>query len=481
MSMMKLGKISPAGARAAALGLALFVQVLSVSAAPSAKAAGPKASTPAAKWVAADLPIEEFPDSSELRERYWDSYFSAPRSAVLARSPQSLQTGAGLFRLSVVDEKEYFYQVISPLAEAAEARAGGIAAPPLYAQGTWILKRSRATGKPIQAKVFLRSDPGTFIRIYPDADRCRMDLVLYGGVMNREVALPLPFDRVFASPFSDIVAWTGELVDWELFSPHAGAYAGARAFVAAVRSRLPELRYVDDGALDAEGRPVYIATGAPQKAPVGLNCSGFAKWIVDGFYFPLTGRYLDPKAMAERHDDLREGSLAAAYEIQFDPFFGLDWTRNLGKAMGDATYPARSHGLFEEDVMESPFALFAAEAKAGAVNGSSLYEDYPAVDKEIGYEARGIEALLYVLALREPGTVYLASLSRKGGGELAGLRRHYHVAVLVPYFEATGEFRVAVFESAAETSIGALMSRGPKDYVHLVRLRLLPDFDPPRL
>jgi hypothetical protein len=309
-----------------------------------------------------------------------------------------------------------------------------------------------------------------------------MDLVLYGGVMNREAALPLPFDRIFASSFVDIVSWTKAIVDWDLFSPHLGMYAGARAFVAAVRDRLPSLRYVDDGALDAKGQPVYIATGAAQQGPAGLNCSGFAKWIVDGFYYPITGKYLDPAAMAERHGELRANNYSEAFEEMLDPYFGLDWTRNLGVALTDAAYPARSHGILENDVLESPFALLASEAGTqAAVNGSSAYEDYPAVDRDLGYAGGGLKAILYTLALREPGTIYLASLSRKGGAAFQGLRSHYHVAVLAPYFDEDGSFRVAVFESAAETSIDALMARSAEDFVHLVRLPLLPDFKPPTL
>ena len=474
---MKLGT-SALGATLAAI-LALARPAL-LGAAPAA----PAAPAPAAAWAPRDLPLEEFPDAAELRARYWESYFSAPPAAAALRSPLRLDTAAGPFKLFLIEGKDSFYQLLSPLGPAAKAGAGGRAAiapdPPLYAQGTWILKRSRETGAPLQAKVFLRSDPGCFIRIYPDGDRSRLDLVAYGGVLNREVALPLPFAQVFGSPFSSIVAWTGDVVDWELFSPRLGAYAGTRAFAAKLRERMAGLRYAEDGALDAEGRPVYIATGLPQAEPAGLNCSGFAKWVVDGFYRPLTGASLDPRAMAERHAELRGGSLAATYETELDPFFGLDWTRNLARALEDATFPSRRHGLYENDVSWAPFALFAAEAASGAVNGSSAYEDYPAFDQDLGYEGRGLKALLYVLAIREPGTIYLASLSRKGGGELPGLRRHYHVALLVPYFEATGEFRAAVFESAAETSVASLMARSSKDFAHLVRLRLLPDFDPPR-
>ncbi len=422
----------------------------------------------------ANLPLDKLPDGSDLRARYWADYFSAPPRSV-SRAPTIQRGAGGTFRFSYVEGTDHFYQIVSPLPAGADAKAD----IPLYAQGTWILKRAKKGGKPVQAKIFLRSDPGCFARLYPDGERSRLDLVVYGGVLVREAALPASFDRVFASPLADIIRWSGSLVDWDLLSPRPADYAGARELVRAIRARLGSLRYAEDGALDAEGRPVLIATGEPQAAPAGLNCSGFAKWVVDGFYGPLMGRYLDPRAMAERRDDTRSNSFAKPFETELDPYFGLDWTRNLAVALADAVHPNRSHGLFEADVTDSPFALLASQPPSGSINGSSAYEDYPAPERDLGYEGRGLEALLYALAARDPDAMYLASLSRRGGGPVAGLLRHYHVAVIVPYFEIDGSFRTAVFESAAETSLRALVSRVGTDFVHLVRLPLLPDFEPP--
>jgi hypothetical protein len=430
----------------------------------------------AAAARAADLPLEDMPDGSDLRARYWEDYFSAPPRSVSRAA--SIQRGSGgAFRFSFVDGTDFFYQIVTPLPVGADSKTE----IPLYAQGTWILKRAKKGGAPVQVKIFLRSDPGCFARIYPDGDRSRLDLVVYGGVLAREAALPCSFDRAFAAPLSDIVRWSGSVVDWDILSPRPADYAGARALARAIRERLPSLRYAEDGALDAEGRAVRIATGAPQQGPAGLNCSGFAKWIVDGFYGPLAGKYLDPRAMAERRDDTRSNSFARPFEAELDPYFGLDWTRNLAVALSDAVHPSRRHGLFEADVTDAPFALLASQPPAGSINGSSVYEDYPAPERDLGYEGRGLKALLYTLASRDPDAMYLASLSRRGGGPVAGLVRHYHVVIIVPYFEEDGSFRAAVFESAAETSLDSLVSRIGTDFIHLVRLPVLSDFAPPAL
>jgi hypothetical protein len=425
-------------------------------------------------------PIRGFPESADIRSAYWMSFFCASEAELDRRAPAVVDNDYGSFLLMGKRSGGCYYAIAAATAPGAASGAE----PALYAQGSWILKRSSPDGLPIQAKVFLRSDPGTFIRIYPDGDRSKLDLVAYGGVLNREVPLPVPFERAFSSSLAEIAAWTRDLVDWKLFSPEPGMYREVRAFADETRRRLPGLRYADDGALDENGIPVRIATGERQEEPTGLNCSGFAAWIADGFYRPLTGELLDPRELAARHPEARPTNAAQVYEEKLDPFFGLDWTRNIAKALLDARAPSREHALTESDVRISAFALVAPPASPGsgssaAVNGSSTYQAFPAYQADLGYETPGLKALLYVLALREPGSIYLASFCRKAGGAIAGLSRHYHVAVLAPYFEESGEFRVAAFESDAETSVERIMARIPKDYVHLVRVRAERDYDPP--
>ncbi|HUW41069.1 MAG TPA: hypothetical protein VMV90_08645 [Rectinemataceae bacterium] len=422
-----------------------------------------------------DARLDLFPDSADLRASYWNGFLAAPRDVALSRAPATLRGRDGLFRFSSVRGRTSFYLIVAAVKSGPGIPRGR---EPVYTQGSWIIKRSLDDGRFLQAKVFLKSDPGVFLRIYPDGDRSRLDLVLYGGVINREVPIPVPFERVCVSRMADIVDWTRDLVDWRLFSPRPGLYANVASMVAAIRERLGGLNYTDDGALDGQGRAVHIQDDSPQEGKPGLNCSGFAKWVVDGFYEPLTGTYLDPRAMAERHLGSRGGDWSNVYEKSLDPYFGLDWTRNLALALAKAALPEEEHSLTGSDVDIAPFALF-APSTAEPVNGGSTYEPYNAPTSSLGYAARGLKALLYVLAIRDPGDIYLASVSRSSGGRLTGLWRHYHVAVLAPYFDANGEFRPVVFESDVETSVEALASRVPDEMIHLVRIPALSDFEPP--
>jgi hypothetical protein len=57
-------------------------------------------------------------------------------------------------------------------------------------------------------------------------------------------------------------------------------------------------------------------------------------------------------------------------------------------------------------------------------------------------------------------------------------RQHFHVAVLVPYFNEYGNFQVAVFESAEETRFSNFRTRYPSHNINLVRLPVEGSFDP---
>lgn len=423
-------------------------------------------SAQAAAPPAGDLPLESIPENDDLRVRWMAGLIEAPRDRALAFRTRVEDNAAGRWRLESIRGSRAFYIAVVPDREV------------LYGQGAWIIKRDLADGRFVQAKIFLRNDPNTFLRIYPFGDRSKLDLVIYRGVVRHDIVLPVPFRKLLASPLRDIVRWTRDSVDWDLLSPVPGLYGNLRTLVQAVRDRLGGLRYGDDGALDEAGLPVLIAGGIPAGDP-GLNCSGFAKWVVDGMLKPVTGSWLSVEALKERHEDLRGSSFTQPYEEARDPFFGLDWAWNLGRAVSDALYPSRTNRVTDNDVRIPAFSLV-DRGSAEPANGSQSYEPYPANFEIGGYRVDGLRPLLYVLAIREPGNFYIASFNRRMGQNVA-LRQYFHEALLFPYFEPGGEFKVAVFESAEETSLDAVLRRYPSEFAHLVRIPALPDFDPPGL
>jgi hypothetical protein len=417
-----------------------------------------------------DTGVERMAENTDLRIALWESLLIGPKDRAMAFKAEERDNPWSRWRMSVEKSANSFYILFSPVKASSF---------PAYGQGSWIIKRSQRDGSLEQIKIFLRSDPDTFARIYPFGARARMDIVAYGGVLYREVILPLAIEDILRSPFSRVRELSAGVVDWSLFSPDPALYAEQRQLAAQIRARLPGLRYKDDGAIDADGQAVYISSLLPQAAEAGLNCSGFVKWIVDGMIEPLSGRYLSVDALRERMLDWRGSSFTIKFEESLDPFFGLDWSRALARELWSVMYPSRKQDSpLAHDVSEAPFSLITNDSNP--INGGSSYIAYPDNFEDAGFDLRGLKAMLFVLATREPGRYYLAQFNARTINP-PRLRSYFHIAALFPYFDHDGSFKVAVFESAAETSLDRILGAKNYEFVKLVRMPVSPRFNPPAL
>ncbi len=337
---------------------------------------------------------------------------------------------------------------------------------PLAAAGTFIIKRSLVDGSFLQAKVFVQNDPGCYLRLFPEEDRTAMDVVLYNESFQTHVVLPVKFQDLLTSPFSRIVEMSRSSVDWSLvMAPFPGpGDTRLQQIVQTLRGRLRTLRDMDDGAMDASGRLVFIATGKPAPSGRGgFNCSGFAKWVIDGFYFPLVGSLTNIDALRSRDSDLLGKAWTAKFEEEQDPYFGLDWSRGLARTLASA----------RTGQMPGPEAL--------DVTVSDRFTHL----KDVGYSVEDLPGLLYFLARSRPGMIYLGSVNASSSGAPDGssvlLRQHHHVVVLFPFFDEGGDFHAVVMERNKETSVPSLIRRYRGQYINLVKVDSSGQFDPPEL
>jgi hypothetical protein len=328
---------------------------------------------------------------------------------------------------------------------------------PIAARGNMIIKRSLEDGRFLQLKVFFRDRDDCFIRLFPQGSRCALDVFLLGHKLYQRVMLPLSFETLITAPFRQVIQLTAAAVDWPLLLHTGEGEADSRVeqVLQGIRPLLPGLPDFDDGAMDKAGRFVRIEDGLEVETG-GLNCSGFAKWVVDGFYYPLTGRLLDPEALKEKHVGLRGNRWSDRYEEERDPYFGLDWSRNLALALAGARAPHFPGDPESCDVRESLFLRYT---------------------EDVGYPVRDLELLLYLESREHPGYIYIGSLNRDTGTNPA-LRQHFHLIVLFPYFDRRGSFRLAVLERNVETGLSSVLERYAADYVHLVRLDARGEFLP---
>jgi hypothetical protein len=430
-------------------------------------------------WIAAfplsalDMPIGGIVDDSALRTRVKDSWFTESPGRVLAKTAALYNLeGGGRVELRAEAGQDEFMVIL------ARELSGSF---PGWAQGSWILTRRRDSGAVSRIRVFLRSDPYTYIQFRPfNADKCLMDAVLYDAYVIRSLPLPVSLERLYTMPIREALDLAGNKFPSRYFEPYMADYEDQRHFIAKVRNRLPELQFSDDGAIDQAGNYVYIETLGPQSSAAGLNCSGFAKWLIDGILRPVSGELLAIPPLKAPFGE-RGSSFTGLWEELRDPFFGLDWIRNLASTAGTVLRSPAYGSLDEIEVRSEPFSEVIVRDKK-----NSAIRSYPGFLENSGYGVEGLQALLYTLAIDEPDKFYLAAVNNEVGPPSTEanprgrprMRQYFHVAALVPYFNEYGVFQIAVFESAAETSFTAFKNRYPGHNVSLVRIPMEINFDP---
>lgn len=340
-------------------------------------------------------------------------------------------------------------------------------------RGKWVLYRRLLDGVSERVRIYPVSDPRVFIELrsdgdYPERGKTLLGMSVYGAWACRDIPLGIPFIRTFTSSFASIVSMTPLLVPWTFLDGDSVRYREVISASVIVREGLKSLVYLEDGAFNEKGEPVMILDGSPQKPAEllkalslgqnpkdvvgGVNCSGFAKWIIDGIVRPRAGSqlFINPlKTQTSSPDTL----FTEPYRENRDLFFALDWTRHLASAvvtlnLKKTTLPDFA-GIDVTDIL---------------LTGVHHYE------RNVGYRTEELLPILYYLAIRESGNMYLGAISRERGMPL--LRQYHHIAAFFPYFDETGQFQVDVYESVVQTPVDAFLVNNTGSYIHLVRVKL---------
>jgi hypothetical protein len=423
---------------------------------------------------AKDLPIHAIPDDANLRKTLSAKWFLSPKDGVLALPKEQFTLPSGE-KIEVRTEKTADQFTVALAREASASFPGWI-------QGSFSYTRSLRDGSPGSVRFFLRSDPYTYIQFRPDPvfpERSLLDAVVYNAYLRRSLSVPLSLNDILTLPLRTALEAVGELFPAEYFEPRPENYGQMREFIRNVRKAIRGFNFHDDGAIDENGAYVYIETGAPQDdAAPGLNCSGFAKYLIDGILRPVKGERLKVEPLKAAYIDKTPGvkergsAMTRPFEESRDPFFGLDWTRNLAAEVFSVQHPEVEGRLTDFEVSTAPFTEIILRKK----EGSSIWS-YPDHLSGAGFASEGIEPLLYTLAINEPGNMYLAAINTERAPK-PRMREYFHIAALLPWFDAAGIFHVTVFESAEETQFSAFKNRYPGHLVNLVRIPIEGYFEP---
>jgi len=324
--------------------------------------------------------------------------------------------------------------------------------------GSTAVYRNRATGQLQRMEVVLRQNPGIILRFEAEGDRSRASII-YGEneyYLYRRVKVSLSLDRLVRLPLSTIMDTGAGRFDWGSFlaRPDASYYKPVQYMVDQIRKNLPNLPDDEDGAPDEEGYLTKISD-LSRGTVKGMNCSGFAKWIADGLYRAVKGRGMNINDLKEVHYGLRGSGFASAYEELRQPYFGLDWLRNIACEVFEARTNRKLDSYEARDVRGLQFVPYLEDK---------------------GFTLGDLELALFTLALKEPGNFYFASVNGEWGSNPT-LWQHYHVIAFFPYLDEQGAFQIAVFERNTESSMASVKRRYPNEYFHLVKMVASEEFE----
>ena len=310
-----------------------------------------------------------------------------------------------------------------------------------------------------EIKFYIKDDPLSYVSIYPDSvsGESRMKIYLYGFLMQENIKVPLPIEKIVTAPFERIENLTSSYVDWGFYLPDPSFIYSDDVMRLSDRI-LPLLKFLrdaDDGAMDKDANYVYIDNLEPQEGEGGLNCSGFAKWIIDGIYYTKTENYTDITVLKKKYEGLRGSRWTAKIEDSEDPFFGLDWTRNLALAIARLNKP---------------------EVKPEEIDVSDL--EFHSYVRNVGYPLKDLKTILYELAVRSPDYFYLGSINMITENP-PGIRKHLHVIVMLPFMDSFGKFHNIILSRNKEVSLKELEKAYPDSFIHLVKVKADSHFDPP--
>ena len=394
-----------------------------------------------------------FTETHDIR-REFKHLITAPNNEVARQQAMILEcflTGKKV-RFQVVRESDSYYFVF--INERANLLHGSEF--PMVSAGTYIIRRDAMSGVFTQIKIFLNNDPDTFVRIAPHNEGSILEFSLFNSMVYRNILIPMSIDRLITEPFETIVKLSEYIINWNMLYAFYNETENKLVMNISreIDKRLHTLNDSDDGAQAWNGDFVFIRNNEPNPGK-GFNCSGFAKWVADGIYSaknhsPSGGnRLMDIEVLKKKHLDTRKDTLALAYENERDPFFGLDWTRNIAMTIYEHNNLRRRARFSDVDIRDFP------------------YEDY---SDDIGYSVANLKAILYYLTVTDPGYIYLGSVNGNFGKDPV-LRQHYHVVVFTPYIDSNGNFFPIVYERNIKRPFNDFLRRNPRESIHLVRIK----------
>ena len=424
------------------------------------------------------IPFESIPDSSAVRRSVAKTWFLASSEDLLKLEPTIYydDNGKGFKFMSIfLKEREEVAIVVTPL------NTDFTNTQDYVPQGTWILYKDYNTGENLSLKIYPRENPEVYLRLTPAReDMTYIDVCLFNAYIKRRYPIGLNFNTLCYFSISQLRSFTKDSLPWDLFNPPTFSNT-VEACSDIIAERLSTLVYLEDGGFDEWGVPIHLKDGRKQTNQEiiyklrevqdaqnivgGVNAQGFLKWIIDGMVRPVAGQGIFLTSLMNQTEKNRSQFNTTIEDNEI--FLGLDWIRNLSAAALTMhlkrTCPALTSGV---DVKIEPFA---SSPTMTIKEKNVSYESFEGCLSSAGYQTSYLKALLYYLAVTEPGHFYLGAINREVGS--SPLRQYNHVVAFFPYFDMLGAFHIDVYESAKKVNIYDFVSMNQDAFVALTRVK----------
>ena len=424
------------------------------------------------------VPFESIPDSSSVRRSVAKTWILASPEEVLKLEPTIYydDNGKGFkFMAILLQEREEVAIVVTPI------NTDFTSTNEYVPQGTWVLYRDYKTGNNLSLRIYPRENPELYLRLTPARkDMTYLDVCLFNAYVKKRYPIGLNFSTLCYFSISQLRSFTKDSLPWDLFNPPSFS-STVEACSDIISERLSTLVYIEDGLFDEWGTPIHLKDGRKQTSQEiiyglrevpnadnvkgGVNSHGFLKWIIDGMVRPIAGQGVFVKSLMTQTEKNQSHFNSPFNNSEI--FLGLDWIRNLSAAaltlqLKRACTPLNS-GV---DVKIEPFSV----APVMTIKEEKIkYESFEGCLSSAGYQSSYLKALLYYLAVTEPGHFYLGAINREVGSY--PLRQYNHVVSFFPYFDALGAFHIDVYESAKKTDISHFVSMNQDAFVALTRVK----------
>jgi hypothetical protein len=250
-------------------------------------------------------------------------------------------------------------------------------------------------------------------------------------------------------------------VPWHLVKANPALYADTLQMVGMIRRNLPRMVIVEDAAYGSDDRSYSVMSGLSREisdnsdgGALELSNAGVIKWIADGLVRPLAGNNTLIPSLLRATGNTPDGT-AQSFSTRYNLRFALDWCRNLADAVDAVT-----NGRLGAQVNSNTDVTIEPLATAGAT----------VFLPDTGYRAQSLRAILYILAVTEPDTFYLAAVRETDTDVVPEVSFYNTAAAIFPYFNEIGSFDAVVFESGAELSLTAFLQKYPASFIHLSRV-----------